>query len=94
MADRILPPEQRGSRRDMVLLDGGLLSSTINAERSLGVDGKVVSCKGRFCAGGSVGFSSGEFLGGFSRKRESDKGDGAVRSSEDAAQSQRVDKAP
>ena len=67
-ADRFLPSEQRGSRRDMVLLDGGLLSPTINTERSLGVDGKVVSCKGRLCAGGTVGISSGEIWGGFSCK--------------------------
>ena len=78
----------------MALLEGGLLSSTINAERSLGVDGKVVSCKGMFCSGESMGFSSGEFADGLSRTRESDNGDGAVMSSEDAAQSQCVDRAP
>ena len=116
-ADKFLPSELRGSRRDMARLDGGLLSSTINAERSLGVDEKVVACrgrlcaggtvdfspieiwggfsrKGRFCAGGSVGFSPGESWGGFSCKRESDNGDGDVRSRADAAQSQWVDRAP
>ena len=116
-ADRFLPSEQRGSRRDIVLWNGGLLSSTINIERSLGVDGKVVACKGRLSAGGSVGFSSREIAdgfscegslgaggsvgfslieisGGFSRKRESDNGDGVVRSREDAAQFQWVDRAP
>ena len=79
------------------------MSSTKNAERSLGVDGKIVgvsdttgafSCKRGFCAVGSVVFSSGGFLYGFSCKRESDNGDGAVRSIEDAAQSQCVDRAP
>ena len=77
-------------------LEGGLLSSTINADRSLGVDGKIVgvsdttgasSCKGGF-------FPSGGLLCVVSRKRESDNGDGAVRSIEDAAQSQCVGNAP
>ena len=38
IADRLRPSEQRGSQRDMVHCDRGLLSSTINPERSLGVD--------------------------------------------------------
>ena len=116
-ADRFLPSEQRGSRRDMVLWTGGLLSSTIKIERSIGADERVVTCKGRLSAGLSMGLSSREIVGGFSRKeslgaggsvgsslieisdgfsckRESDNGGGVVRSSENAAQSQWVDRAP
>ena len=117
MADRFLPSEQRGSRRDVVRWNGGLLSSTRNIDRSLGADEGVVACKGMLSAGLSVGFSSGEMVDGFacrgglgaggsvgfshmeisgvfSRKRESDSGEGAVRSKEDAARSQWVDRVP
>ena len=102
---------------DLLIWNGGLLSPTINIERSLGVDKGVVACtemvssglsiglssgemvdgfsrKGCLGAGGSFGFSRIEISGCFSRKRESDNGEGVVRSREDAAQSQWVDRAP
>ena len=65
-ADRFLPSERRGSRRDMVLLDGGLLSSTIKTERSLVVGGKRVACKGKVCFSLTGGFSPGEVWESFS----------------------------
>ena len=108
MADRFLPSEQRGSRRDTLRWDGGLLSSTINIDRSLGADDGFVACKGMVGPSVSIGFSSRgvvegfacrEVLGaggavGFSCKRESDNGGGVVRSRVNAAQSQWVDRAP
>ena len=152
IADRFRPSEQRGSKRDIVRCGGGLLSSTINWDRSLGVDDGFVACKGIVGPGVSNGFSSGMLdegfaciggfiitldrsLGvdggfvackgavdpgvssgfssrvledgfacigvwggvgsvGFSCMLESDSGEGAVRSSVDAAQSQWVDRAP
>ena len=59
IADRLRPSEQRGSKRDMAHCDGGLLSSTINWERSLGVDKGFVACKGIVGPGVSNGFASG-----------------------------------
>ena len=59
IADRLRPSEQRSSKRDMVHCDGGLLSSTINPERSLGVDRGFVACKGIVSPGVSLGFTSG-----------------------------------
>ena len=108
MADRFLPSEQRGSRRDPVRWGGGLLSSTINIDRSLGAGDGFVSCKGMVGPGVSIGFSSREVVDGFARrrvlgaggsvgfscKRESDKAEGVVRSRVNAAQSQWVDRAP
>ena len=108
MADRFLPSEQRGSRRDTLRLDGGLLSSTINCDRSLGADDGFVAGKGMVGPVGSLGFTSkgmvrdfacrgGLGVGGavgFSCKLESDNGGGVVRSSVDAAQSQWVDREP
>ena len=43
----------------MVHRDGGLLSSTINRERSLGVDKGFVACKGIVSPGVSIGFAPG-----------------------------------
>ena len=101
MADRFLPSEQRGSRRDTLRRDGGLLSSAINIDRSLGADDGFVACKGTLEPGVAIGFSSrvledgfaciGVWGGvgsvGFSCRLESDSGEGAVRSRVDAAQS-------
>ena len=108
MADRILPSEQRGSRRDTLRRDGGLLSSTINLDKSLGADDGFVAGKGMVDPSVSSGFTSEgvvrDFarrgvLGvggavGFSCKLESDNGGGVVRSSVDAAQSQWVERKP
>ena len=108
MADRFLPSEQRGSRRDTVRWGGGLSSSTIKIDRSRGADDGFVACKGMVGPGVSIGFSSREVVDGFacrrvlgaggsvgfSCERESDNGAGVVGSSEDAAQSHWVDRAP
>ena len=108
MADRFRPSEQRGSRRDTLRWDGGLLSSTINIDKSLGADDGFVAGKGMVDPSVSIGFTPRVLvrdfacrgvLGvggavGFSCKLEGDNGGGVVRSSVDAAQSQWVDRAP
>ena len=108
MADRFLPSGQRGSRRDTLRWGGGLLSSTINFDKSLGADDGFVAGKGMVGPSVSIGFTSRgvvrDFacrgvLGvggavGFSCKLESDNGGGVVRSSVNAAQCQWVDREP
>ena len=68
MADRFLPSEQRGSRRDRLVWNGGLLSPTSNIERSLGVDKGVVADAGMVSSGLTMGLSPGERRDGFSCK--------------------------
>ena len=145
IADRSRPSEQRGSKRDMVHCDRGLLSSTVNPERSLGVDrgmdftsgmqderltcmggcittlgrslgvdkgrvagnGTVDPCVSCVLGGGfscievweSVGFAckgAGGVVGSMdlSCMLDNDSGEGAIRSSVDAAQSQWVEREP
>ena len=54
ITDRLRPSEQRGSKRD-----GGLLSSTMNPERSRGVDRGFGACRGMVRPGVTPGFTSG-----------------------------------
>ena len=70
----------------------GLSGLSIGLSSGEMVDG--FSRKGCLGAGGSFGFSRIEILGCFSCKWESDNGEGVVRSRENAAQSQWVDRAP